>query len=696
MGFNRNPLTLALGLLIGGALASTAASALAQEHQEDSELPVIVVTALGLDENTNKIVAPFSVLGEKKIFEGQGTLGDLLNGLPGVHSDTFGGGASRPIVRGQTSPRVKVLSDGAGLLDASDISPDHAVTADPLLAHKVEVVRGPATLLYGGGAIGGVVNVLDNKIPTSVPEEGAEGFIAARGNTVANERAAALSVTARATANIAVHLEGSTRDADAYKARNWEEPQVDGTFADNSNGSIGTSWIGQQGFIGLAYSFREDQYGLPGHNDEYEECHLDNDLLECGEHEEGEHEEEHEHEAVPQIDLTSKRLDLRGELNHPFIGVHKIRFRASHTDYEHHEIEEDEIVTTFRNEGYEGRIEFDHAPLLGWHGVVGAQFSSTEFSALGEEAFVPDTDSEMFGLFVVEHYELNDHWHLEVGARYEEQQHTPINDSRNRPAYEEAASSLSAAVIWTFTEDHSLALSFANAERLPHTQELYARGVHLATNTYECGMVPHPLTCGGLANNASIDKETSNNIELTMRKHSGDLTYSFNAFRNNLDDYIYARTLDQYEDFRLIKYTQQEVRFTGAEVEVTYQFDETVSASLFGDYVRAEFVDGGNLPRIPAARLGGRLTMSADGVSAEIEYYHLDDQDDIASYEVATPGHNMLNATVSFGLFDDARYAVFVRASNLLDEEVWNHSSFLANVVPQPGRSLSAGVKYTF
>ena len=708
MRFPQHPLASALKVILSGGFLAASAAVVAQPNSaqpdvsHEDAMPIIHVTALAVDEDANKIVAPYSILDDKQITQrGSSTLGELLNGLPGVHSDTFGGGASRPVVRGQTSPRVKVLSDGASLLDASDISPDHAVTADPLLAQKVEVLRGPATLLYGGGAIGGVVNVLDNKIPEVLPEQPVEGFVALRGNTVANERAGAVSATARLGDSFALHVEGSSRDADDYEVRNWEEDQVHGTFSESNNASIGASWIGDSGFLGLAYSYRDDEYGLPGHAHEYEGCHPHGASLHCGSHDEEEeddhdHEHEDEHEEVPVIELESKRFDLRGEMQDPFAGVHKIRIRASHTDYEHHEIEEEEISTTFRNEGYEGRIEIDHAPVLGWHGVVGAQFSNTEFSALGEEAFIPDTESETLGIFAVEHYELNEQWHLEVGARYEQQEHTPVNDPRNRPAFDDSATSFSAAIIWEFIPETTLALSFANAERLPQAQELYARGVHLATNTYECGLVPHPLMCGGLENNAAISKEVSNNIELSLRKHSGDLTYSINAFRNDVDDYIYARTLDQYEDFRLIKYTQQDAEFTGVEGEVTYQFDGTVAATLFGDYVQAEFVDGGNLPRIPASRVGGRLNMEADGIGAELEYYHVNNQDDIADYEAETPGYNMLNATVSISLFGEERYLVFVRGSNLLNEEVWNHSSFLAAVVPQPGRSVSAGFKYTF
>ncbi len=701
MRFPQHPLASAFKVILGGGFFAASAVMAHPDVSHEDAMPIIHVTALAVDEEANKIVAPYSILEDKQITQrGSSTLGDLLNGLPGVHADSFGGGASRPVVRGQTSPRVKVLSDGASLLDASDISPDHAVTADPLLAQKVEVLRGPATLLYGGGAIGGVVNILDNKIPETLPEQLVEGFVAVRGNTVANERAGAVSATARLGENVAMHIEGSARKADDYAVRNWDEDHVPGSFSESNHGSIGASWIGERGFLGLAYSYRDDEYGLPGHSHEYESCHPHGSSLHCGGHDDHaddhDHDHSHHHGGVPIIDLESERVDLRGEYHEPFAGVHKIRVRASHTDYQHHEIEAEEIATTFRNKGYEGRIEIDHAPILGWHGVVGAQFADTTFSAFGQEAFIPSTESRTLGFFAVEHYELNEQWHLEMGARYEQQEHTPVNDPRNRPSYDESATSFSAAIIWEVIPETTLALSFANAERLPQAQELYARGVHLATNTYECGLLPHPLTCGGLANNAALAEEVSNNIELSLRKHSGDLTYSLNAFRNDVDDYIYARTLDQYEDFRLIKYTQQDAEFIGVEGEVTYQFDETVAATLFGDYVRAEFVDGGNLPRIPASRVGGRLNMDADGVGAEVEYYRVNTQDDIAAYESETQGYNMLNVTLSMSLFDDERYQVYLRGSNLLNEKIWNHSSFLARVVPQPGRNLSAGLKYTF
>jgi iron complex outermembrane receptor protein len=309
----------------------------------DRELPTVRISATALDEDAENIAASFSVLDGERLFERtQGTLGDTLNGLPGVHSDTFGGGATRPVIRGQSAPRVKVLADSASLFDASEISPDHAITSEPFLIDRVEVLRGPAALLYGSGAIGGVVNLLDKRVPAARPESALEGAVAVRGATVSREKAAMAELTGRAGENLVFHLEGATRDADDYRVPDLEEARADGTHAKSSSGSAGLSWVGDNGYLGLAYLYRDDGYGLPGHNHEYEECHPHGSALHCesheGEEDEHEHDEEHEHEAIPQIALLSKRLDLRGEIRNPFSGVERVRLRASDTDYRHDEM----------------------------------------------------------------------------------------------------------------------------------------------------------------------------------------------------------------------------------------------------------------------------------------------------------------------------------------------------------------------
>lgn len=697
-----NALASSIRLVLASSLAGIALGAQAQDSAEDRVLETVRVSASAVNEDPQNLAASYSILGGQALFErSQATLGDTLSSLPGVNSDTFGGGASRPVIRGQTAPRVAVLSDSAVLFDASDLSPDHAVTAEPLLIERIEVLRGPATLLYGSGAIGGVVNVLDKKIPDSLPEQRIEGSFGLRGNSVAEETAGAFEITARATDHLVLHAEAMMRDADDYRARGLDESRVHGTFSESENASLGLSWVGERGFIGLAYSYRDDDYGIPGHSHEFEGCHPHDSALHCGSHEEegGEdhdHDHEHEHEVVPEVSLLSKRVDLRGELADPFAGVERIRLRASHTDYRHFELEEEEVATTFLNEGYEARVELQHREIGGLRGVVGVQYTENDFSALGAEAFMPQVESRTIGVFAVEHVQLGDRWHVELGGRQEWVKHSPTNDPRGRPEFDDSATSVSAAAIWEFVPDYSLTLAVTRSERLPHAQELYARGIHLATNTYECGLIPHPLTCGGAENNATLETETANNIELTLKKNVGAATFAIGAFHNEVDDYIYARTLDQFEDFRLIKYTQDDAEFTGMEAEATYRFSETLSATVFGDYVRAELKDGGNLPRIPAARYGTRLNAQVQAVSGELEYYRVNEQDDIAGFETVTPGYDMLNLTLSFNVLGDTGPVMYLRGTNLLDEVVWNHASYLAHVVPLPGRGVTAGLRMSF
>jgi len=695
-------LNRAIRFALAGSLAGAVLAAHAQDDDTDRILETVRVSASALDEDAKNLAASFSVVDGRKLFERlQPTLGDTLNALPGVSADTFGGGASRPVIRGQTAPRVAVLSDSGMLLDASDISPDHAVTAEPLLIERVEVLRGPATLLYGSGAIGGIVNVLDKKIPDALPQNRIDGSLGIRGASVAKEMAGAFEITAQATDHLVFHAEAMAREAEDYRARGWPGSRVDGTFAESQNASLGMSWVADRGYVGLAYTYRDDRYGLPGHSHDYEDCHPHDSALHCGDHEDGEHEEAHEHEhepgAVPEISLLSKRLDLRGELVEPIAGIERIRIRASHTDYRHHELEQQVIATTLLNDGYAARIEIQHAALGALRGVVGLQYSDTELTTLGEEAFLPRIRSRTLGAFAVEHVELGDDWHFELGVRQEWLNHDPIDDARGRPHFDDDATSASAAAIWEFLPEYSLTLALTRSERLPQAQELYARGIHRASNTYECGLVSHLFTCGGPENDASLKTETSNNAELSLKKLAGDFTFAVGAYRNEVDDYIQARTLDRLEDFRLIKYTQDDARFTGVEAEATYRVNDGFSATVFGDYVRAKLANGGgNLPRIPAARYGARLNAQADALTGELELYRVESQNQVADFEAVTPGYDMLNLTLSFSPGGDAGYTVYLRGTNLLDETVWHHASYLAGVVPLPGRGVTAGLKLTF
>ncbi|MBU4610983.1 TonB-dependent receptor [Achromobacter sp. GG226] len=681
--FSLRPLPLALGaaLACSQALAQTAPPPV-------SRLTPITVSASPLARSAEDTIQPVHVLTEDELVTARGaTLGETLSGEPGMQSDTFGAGAGRPVIRGQTSPRVKVLSDGSEILDASAVSPDHAIGVEPMLARQIEVLRGPATLLYGGGAIGGVVNVLDERVPTHVPENGVEGTGEVRLNTGARERTGLVGITA-GTGNLAVRVEGLKRHSDDYRAPDLDTRRVPGTYNDTSTGTLGVSWVTPRGYTGIAYTRQRSEYGLPGHSHEYEDCHPHGSHLHCGGHDHDHDHDDHDHDHAhgdahesPFVDLHSQRWDLRSEYRDPLPGFTRMRLRAGHTQYRHSEIEEDTAVSVFRNKGYDARLELEHAPIAGWRGVLGAPTLRSTFTTEGTEAFMPRTVTRNTGLFALETYEWND-WRFEVGARHEWQRVTPDNA---QPRYSAGATSLSGAALWRFTPGYSLGLSLARSQRMPNAQELYARGVHLATNTYEIGT-------------PDLQKETSHNVDLTLRKDAGDTRFQVSVFHNQVKNYIYADTLDQFEDFRLVRYAQRDARFTGIEGKVSQRLNAIFTASAFGDYVRARFDEGGgNLPRIPSARLGVGLNADWQAWRASVEFSHVYTQDRFAAFESRTAGYNLLDARVSYlGRLGTTDYEIYLRGNNLLDKVAYNHASFLARTVPLPGRNLTLGVRVAF
>ncbi|WP_324740216.1 TonB-dependent receptor [Tsuneonella sp. CC-YZS046] len=648
----------------------------------------IVVTASALEQKADETATPVITLsGEDLVHRRQATLGDTLAGQPGINFDNFGGGASRPVIRGQTAPRVQSLSDGSHIQDASAISPDHAVTTEPLLLRGIEVVRGPATLLYGGGAIGGAINLLDDKVPTAIPEGGVSGAVEGRLGTADDERSLVGGLTA-GIGPFAFRVEGVHRRSDDYRVpKRFGDKHVDGSYNDTSTVSVGGSWVGPDGYFGAAYTRQRSEYGLPGHSHEYEDCHPHGSSLHCGGHGHDEedhdhdHDHEHEHEEVPFVKLRSERFDIRGEYRDLLPGFEKMRFRMSFTDYEHDEIEEDEVATTFRNKAHDLRFELTHKPIGGLRGVFGVQHSNSEFSAVGEKAFLPESETANTALFLMETLQAGP-VRFELAARHEWQRiETTLDRKINHRPF-----SISGAAVWDIDGDYSLALSLARSQRAPNVQELYARGVHLATNTYELGT-------------ATLGKETAKSIDLTFRKTAGATTFTIGAYHQDFDDYIFADTLDQFEDFRLIRYTAADAKFTGIDGEIRHQFTPDFAVSAFGDYVRARFKSGlGNLPRIPAARLGVRVDGKWGPLSADVEYYHVFEQDRIAAFETRTSGYDMLNATLAYKLElgPSANVELFLRGTNLANELAFNHASFIKNASPLRGRNFVFGLRAGF
>ncbi|WP_312100634.1 zinc piracy TonB-dependent receptor ZnuD [Acinetobacter venetianus] len=688
MSFPQNILTLSI-------LAVVALPTFAAENEEVQTLETIRIKAHPLEQTSKDFAVADTVVDQKRLAQGAVTIGEALSGETGIASNQFGAGSSRPVIRGQDGPRVKILQNSSENIDVSTLSPDHAVTVDPALAKQVEVIRGPSTLLFGAGTVGGLVNVNDSKLPTQMPEKGYEGNVGLRYNTGSDEKLATAGVTVGLGDQVALRVEGLKREANDYIAPNYfhegeKERRVDNTFAEGQTVNVGLSWIYDRGFTGISYSNRQDKYGLPGHSHEYESCdaHLSGrPHLHCGDHDhdhgdEDDHDhEEHAHDAGPWIDLKSERYDFRTELDDPFAGFKKLRAQASYTDYQHDEIEEDTIATRFKNKGYDGRLELVHNPIGPWEGVIGTQYNQQKLELTGEEAFLAPNTTKKWSVFGLEHAQFND-VHVELAARAD-QQKIDIEDS-SKKNFDGSAFSVSGAANWEFAPDYKLSFVASHQERLPLAQELYADGGHFATNTYELG-------------NDQLGKEKSNNVELGFHFDNDKFDYHVHVYHNWFDDYIYAQTLDRYKDFRLVQYTQDKARFYGAEAEANYQVSSIYKLGVFGDYVRGK-IDNENAPRVPAGRLGTKVNADfGDGFSGSAEYYHVFQQDKIAAYETDTQSYNMLNLGVAYsGQYSSVGdYRVFLNANNLLDDQVYQHASFLSTI-PQVGRNFTVGVNFNF
>ncbi|SEM01797.1 zinc piracy TonB-dependent receptor ZnuD [Acinetobacter sp. DSM 11652] len=715
MNFHKNIITASV-------LAVIASAAHADQKQKNVQLDTISSTAHPLVQTAADFAVADHVIDQKKLSERPTTIGDALADELGVYSNQYGTGASRPVIRGQDGPRVKVLQHASETADVSTLSPDHAVTVDPILAKQVEVIRGPSTLLYAAGTVGGLVNVTDQKIPTQMPANGLEGQVGVRYNSGSDEKLASAGVTAAIGENFALRVEGTKHKANDYipfkgyftehhhegetEPHRESAKRVENTFSEGQTVNVGGSWIHDRGFVGLSYSNRQDKYGLPGHSHEYHGCELHGDHFHCPPPNSA-HDHEHENAAGPWVDLKSERYDLRTELNDPLKGFEKLRAHLSFTDYEHDELEENEVISNFKSKGYDGRLELVHIPLLGWEGVVGVQASQQkiklnapeghdhdevdhgdhdhsdhdhEHHGHSHDVLMADTKTNKYSLFALEHKQLGP-VHVELGARVD---HQKIDVDSNQKNYSGTAVSGSAAANWEFAPNYKLSLVGSHQQRLPLAQELYADGLHFATNTYELG-------------NPDIDKETSNNLELGLHYEGDQLDYHVHVYHNWFDDYIYGATVAQQGNLRGLKYTQDKARFYGTEAQLGYQINDTYKVSVFGDYVRGK-IEGENAPRVPAGRLGTKVeTNFADGWSGLAEYYHVFTQDKFADFEKETQGYNMVNVGVFYAgqLNNRNDYRVYLKANNLLDDQVYSHNSFLSNI-PQIGRNFTVGVEYGF
>lgn len=625
----------------------------------------VVVTASPDARSQLEVAQPTSVLdGEELELRLEASLGETLNEQPGISSTYFGPGASRPIIRGLGGDRVRILDGGIGSGDASSTSPDHAVAADPLGAERIEVVRGPATLLYGSSAVGGVVNVLDDRIPSYVPEAAFAGTVELIGGTVADERTGALALEG-GSGHWAWHLGGMRRETDDYDTPlgilENSALEADGTNA-------GVSYVNGRGFLGVSVSGYDTLYGVPG-----------------GHGHEEEHEEEEE-EAV-RIELEQRRVDLKGELAADLPGVRGVKLRLGVADYEHTELEGEETGTFFTNDSIEGRLELIQAKRGSLSGSFGFQLVDADFEAIGEEAFVPPSQTTSWALFAFEELELDAATRFQFGARYETQDVDPRPDFLPSRSFDGISGSL--GLLRDLGESYAVAFNVARTERAPSATELFADGPHVATGTFELG-------------DPDLGKETSLGLDLSLRKREGRVTGVVNVFTNRFDGYVFERFTGLVEDgLDVVRFVQEDAVFTGAELDLVVALarmdDGHVDLRLSGDYVDAELDSGEPLPRIPPMRYGVGVNVHQGRWRGSAEVRRVQEQDDVAFAETPTDGFTLVNASVSYRLFvGDLIADLLLKGTNLTDREARVHSSFLKEEAPLPGRDLSLALRLRF
>lgn len=717
------------------ALATTALFAIeigfGQDDEEAIELNPFVITANPFVERKAELVVPASELsGEALRRSAESSLGATLSGEPGVHSTYYGPGAGRPIIRGFDGDRIRILNQGTDTFDVSQTSPDHGVSIEPLFADDIEVVRGPASLLYGNAAIGGVVNVIGKEMPrqrATVPFSGqAEAYY----GSVSDEQTYGLALQGgqegfawsvgfldRQSNDFEIpgfaesyyqmeaeeheeeeHEEGEEHEAHEDEHHDEEEEVfgvLENSFVDTRSGYLGLGWFGEKGSFAISYSDYASDYGVPGHSHGHHEDEPGHEE----EHEEGEeNEDERGEEESVAIDLDQSRLSLRGELLKPSDFFESLELDFAFGDYRHVELEGDEVGTVFERDGYELRLTGVHSPMGDFTGAFGLQAKVDDFSAVGEEAFIPSSKTSQYGIFVMER--LNRDWGAwEFGGRLESVEVDPVHPSLESRSYETLNGS--AGFVRKLDERSAFSANLVFAERAPNATEIYAFGPHVGTQTFEIGK-------------ASVDEEFSTSLDLSYRLTAGTVTGEISAFYSDFTNYIYLQFLDREaveasygeldtEDLDVYRVTQADARFYGFEVDLRFHLmDETDRAShidLIYDQTRATNESfNTDLPRIPTRRLGLRYEYEVGPWLFGAEGRWNDLSSHLGPNQLPTDSYTLWGADVRYRIrtSNAAIIDLFVVGANLGDEEARPNTSFLKDLAPMPGRSLRLGIRASF
>ena len=697
-----------------------------------SAIEVIDVHATPMHLSVMESATPVSVLsGETLRRQQAATLGDTLEKLPGVQSNFHGNVASTPIIRGLSGPRVLITQNGLDVSDVSRVGPDHAVASEASTAKQIEVLRGPATLFFGSGAIGGVVNVVDQRVPTSTETR---GEFVLETQTVNDQKLGTFNVTTGVD-NIAFYADGFYRDSNDYEtpvAPDIDDPDgahvVENSNEESNGFTLGTSYLFDQGYVGVAVERFEREYGVPGHS--------------------------HGGDTSVFADLEQTKYQLLGEYNFTNDFLQSVHFRAGYTDYEHAEVEGGLLGTTFSNETEELRVELLHKPMAGWRGGISLHYKGSDVFAQGEEAFTPPSEMEMFAVALMEERHFGD-FLVQLGARAEsvtldassvllpeldahEHDDEHDHDEHAHDEHEHEGSefirqfavdqeftpiSLSAGVVYTINESYNVGVSLSRSERAPSASELLSFGPHIGTRTYEIGAL-FDLSEEGefVLSQTAIDLETANNIDLTFRKTQGDVGFVFNAFYNQVDNYYFQEETglfaesghdhdhdeeghgeeehseDEHSDeLPVYLFGSADAVLHGFELQVAWQTTDNLKLDFFADYVKARLKDGGALPRTSPMRVGSHVAYTLDNIRADLDITYFAKQDDISTFETETDGYTLVDASITYDIpLGDIDLSVYLSGENLTDEEARVHTSFLKDIAPRPGRNFAFGVRGYF
>jgi iron complex outermembrane receptor protein len=645
-------------------------------------IPTTAVTGNPLGVGSDQMVVPISILNGRELsLKRENTLAETLNSIPGVSNSSFGPSVGRPMIRGMDSDRIKILQNGINNLDASNLSFDHGVSIDPLIIEQIDVIRGPATLLYGGGAVGGVVNAIDHRIPKEKLEGiTGRGEVRYGGANLEQSNAAVVDV---GTGNFVMHFDAYNRDAKnlripgnavsnrkrdtqswntetgAYGAygNNHGTNRLINSYSESKGGAIGASMIFDRGYAGVSYAKHQTKYGSPL-------------------------------ESAVSIDMDSDRFDFASEMRDLGSFFDRAKFRAAYTDYIHKEIEGGAINTTFKNQGVEGTFELGHQPVLGIKGIVGAQFENGKFQALGAEAFVPSSKTNSQSVYLYEELPIDKH-KVTFGLRHGQHDVDSKGGGDFIAANKNFKTNNSAiGGLYTLNSQWSLTGNLSHNERAPSYFELYANGVHAATGTYEQGQ-------------ANLKIEKSNGLDGQIRWKSGQDSLTFGAYYTKFSNYIGLRstvneTTTDDGTYKISQFSGIKAEFKGVELEGKAMLTDYIQFNVRGDYVDAkDKTNGGYVPRISPLKLGAGLKYEFDRFGARLDVLHAFKQDRVASNynyqgnkELIADAYTNISMMATYKLPTQLNLEAFTRANNLLDEEIREHASFLKDIAPMGGRSI--------